>query len=214
MTEQSSAAAATVVAKPPSWSSVWLSVRTPSRGIAPKLGLKPTTPQKAAGRMIEPAVWVPVASGSIPAATAAADPIEEPPGVREGSHGLVVGPGVAEASSAVTVLPTTTPPAASILATAVAERPGTRPRKSAEPRSVGMPAVSITSLLPTPRPRSAPGGAAAEDRRARSRSSQAKARTAASRSRVVAAQTAGVWSFIAVLLLLLWHGQCAVTHRI
>src|SRR5215472_14376746 len=122
MTEQSSAAAATVVAKPPSWSRVSLSVMTPSRGIMPRLGLKPTTPQNAAGRMTEPAVCVPVANGSIPAATAAADPIDEPPGVRVGSHGLVVGPGKEDASSAVTVLPATTPPAASILVTAVAER--------------------------------------------------------------------------------------------
>ena len=36
------------------------------RGIAPKLGLKPTTPQKAAGRITEPAVWVPMASGTMP----------------------------------------------------------------------------------------------------------------------------------------------------
>ena len=44
-------------------------------------GLKPATPQKAAGRMTEPPVWLPKASGSMPAATAAAEPDDEPPGV-------------------------------------------------------------------------------------------------------------------------------------
>jgi hypothetical protein len=43
--------------------------------------LTPTTPQKAAGRITEPIVCVPSASGQSPAATAAADPLEEPPGV-------------------------------------------------------------------------------------------------------------------------------------
>jgi hypothetical protein len=74
----------------------------------------------------------------------------------------------------------------------VADRLGTRPRKSAEPRSVGMPAVSITSLIPTHRPCSGPGRAEADSRSARSRSSQAKARTTGSRSRMVAAQSAAV----------------------
>ena len=60
----------------------------PPRGIAPKLGLKPTTPQKAAGRITEPAVCVPTASGAWPAATAAAEPADEPPGVRPGAAGL------------------------------------------------------------------------------------------------------------------------------
>ena len=31
--------------------------------------------------MVEPPVWLPSASGTIPAATAAAEPLEEPPGV-------------------------------------------------------------------------------------------------------------------------------------
>ncbi len=41
---------------------------------------------------IEPPPSLPVATGSIPAATAAAEPPEEPPGVRSRSHGLRVGP--------------------------------------------------------------------------------------------------------------------------
>ncbi len=37
-----------------------------------------------AGRMTEPAVWLPIASGTMPAATAAAEPEDEPPGVCAG----------------------------------------------------------------------------------------------------------------------------------
>ncbi|CPL70394.1 Uncharacterised protein [Bordetella pertussis] len=48
----------------------------------------------AAGRISDPAVCEPKASGTIPAATAAAEPLDESPGVREGSRGLAVGPGV------------------------------------------------------------------------------------------------------------------------
>jgi len=39
-------------------------------------------PQNAAGRIVEPPVWVPIAKEQNPAATAAAEPLEEPPGVR------------------------------------------------------------------------------------------------------------------------------------
>ena len=43
--------------------------------------------------MTEPLVCEPMASGTMPAATAAAEPEEEPPGVRSGSCGLRVAPG-------------------------------------------------------------------------------------------------------------------------
>ena len=42
--------------------------------------------------MTEPLVCVPSASGTMPAATAAAEPEDEPPGVRDGSCGLRVLP--------------------------------------------------------------------------------------------------------------------------
>src|SRR5258708_3938739 len=38
------------------------------------------TPQKAAGRVVEPPVWVPSAKGTWKSATAAAEPLHEPPG--------------------------------------------------------------------------------------------------------------------------------------
>ena len=50
------------------------------------------TPQKAAGCRIDPPVSEPSDRGASPAATAAADPPEEPPGTRVGSQGLRVGP--------------------------------------------------------------------------------------------------------------------------
>ena len=50
-------------------------------------------PQKAAGRTSEPAVCEPNASGTMPSATAAADPLDEPPGVASRSSGLRVLPG-------------------------------------------------------------------------------------------------------------------------
>ena len=62
----------------------------PTVGSRRKLGLKPATPQKEAGRITEPPVWEPKASGTMPAATAAAEPEDEPPGVRVASRLLGV----------------------------------------------------------------------------------------------------------------------------
>ena len=78
--------------------------------------------------MMEPATWVPMAAGTMPAATAAAEPEDEPPGVRDGSNGLVVGPGCEPPSSAVTVLPSTTAPAWRRAQTAALSRLGKFPR--------------------------------------------------------------------------------------
>ena len=52
----------------------------------------PTTPQHAAGIRTEPPVSVPSASGTIPAASAAALPLLEPPATRSGAVGLTVSP--------------------------------------------------------------------------------------------------------------------------
>ena len=57
------------------------------------MGLKPTTPQNDAGLDMEPIVCVPNAKGTTPAATAAADPLLEPPGVCKMLCGFTVGPG-------------------------------------------------------------------------------------------------------------------------
>ena len=68
-------------------------------------------PQNAAGRITEPPVCVPVAIGTMPAATAAAEPDDEPPGECARLRGFLVFAGCMCANSVVTVLPSTTPPA-------------------------------------------------------------------------------------------------------
>jgi hypothetical protein len=65
------------------------------RPTTPAVGFSPTSPQKAAGVRIEPPPSVPVASGAMPAASAAPDPPEEPPGDHAGAHGFPVGPNTA-----------------------------------------------------------------------------------------------------------------------
>ncbi len=73
----------------------------------------------------------PSASGTIRAATAAADPPLEPPGVRSGAHGFRVGPNAEFsvddpiANSSQLVFPTMTAPAAMSRSTAVALYGGT-----------------------------------------------------------------------------------------
>ena len=90
------------------------------------MGLTPTVPVTAAGWRIEPPVSVPMASGASYAATAAADPPPEPPGIRSRSHGLWVLP-YAEcsvddpmANSSMLVLPRIGRPAALSFSTSVA----------------------------------------------------------------------------------------------
>jgi len=101
-----------------------------SSGMRPKLGLRPTTPDQAAGMRTEPPMSVPSASGTQPAATAAPDPPEEPPGVRDESHGLRVTPQsrlcvkLEYANSGVVVLPTMMAPAPSSRSTMSALRSG------------------------------------------------------------------------------------------
>ena len=117
-----------------------------------KAGLNPTIPQKAAGRSTEPAVWVPIATGTSPAATAAADPALDPPGVWPPSHGLCVGAGSAPANAVVVVLPTTRPPAARIRRTMSASGTGPKSAGGCTPRSVRGVSVAMTSLTPNGTP--------------------------------------------------------------
>src|SRR6058998_4449363 len=62
----------------------------PYREMSPYVGFSPTTPHSEAGCRTEPPVSVPRAHTASPAATAAADPADEPPGTRSRSHGLWV----------------------------------------------------------------------------------------------------------------------------
>src|SRR3954462_8335943 len=68
-----------------------------------RVGLSPTSPHSAAGIRIEPPPSLACAIGTRPAATAAADPPDEPPVECPGFHGLRAG-GLA-AGSVVTVVP-------------------------------------------------------------------------------------------------------------
>ena len=55
----------------------------------PKVGRSPMMPQKEAGPRTEPPVSLPSAKSTSPAATAAAEPDDEPPGTRPGAAGLI-----------------------------------------------------------------------------------------------------------------------------
>src|SRR5215469_14350652 len=83
----------------------------PNALILPKVGLNPTTPQYAAGRIVDPPVCEPIAAGHIRAATAAPEPLLDPPGVCARFHGLQVGVGAISANSVVAVLPRMMAPA-------------------------------------------------------------------------------------------------------
>src|SRR6266850_8386440 len=90
----------------------------------------PTTPQKVAGLRIEPDVSPPVATVTSPAASAAAEPLLDPPGVRDRSHGLCASgkappdPALPNENSGRCVLPTSTAPAVFSRATTVASKSG------------------------------------------------------------------------------------------
>ena len=60
--------------------------------VLPWLGLSPTSPQHEAGIRMLPPPSEALANGTIPAATAAAAPPLDPPGVRSSAHGLRVAP--------------------------------------------------------------------------------------------------------------------------
>ena len=109
-------------------------------------------PQKAAGRMTEPIVCVPRARGQKPAATAAAEPLLEPPGVCARLYGLRVGPGSAQANSVETVLPRMMAPAERNALTQVASAPANNAGGSCAPARVGKPSTLNTSLMPRSTP--------------------------------------------------------------
>src|SRR5207249_546723 len=60
--------------------------------VRPREGFRPTSPHSLAGMRIEPPPSFACAAGTIPEATAAAEPPLDPPGDRVLSHGFRVGP--------------------------------------------------------------------------------------------------------------------------
>ena len=129
----------------------------------PRLGFIPTSPQHAAGIRIDPPPSDPVAHGTMPAATAAAEPPEEPPGVRVGSHGLRVMPLAALAvhgkiiSSGTFVIPIGIAPAARSRRT-TSPSAATGGRNDRDPRVTDWPATGMSSLIAIGTPASGPSG--------------------------------------------------------
>ena len=109
-----------------------------------------------------PPVSLPRETAAKPAATAAALPPLLPPGTREVSSGLRVGPNaefsVLEpiANSSRFVLPTNTAPAAKSLSTTVALYGGFQPSRIFDEHVVGMPRVHMLSLSAMGTPASGP----------------------------------------------------------
>src|SRR4051794_4700243 len=122
------ARSSTPAANSPTVSSVHEKHFTPTVGSIRNEGFIAATPQNAAGRITEPPVWVPSASGIIPAATAAAEPDEDPPGVWPGLCGLRVAVGSSDAKPVVVVLPMTVAPAAFSIVTTGASARGRQSR--------------------------------------------------------------------------------------
>ena len=126
----------------------------PSAGRRPSVTFRPVRPQKPAGRRTEPPVSVPTAQTAIPAATAAAEPDDEPPQTRcvAMSHGLRgvpmrwFVPQPPKASSTVLVLPSRMPPAASRRRATVPVAGETRSSSAFEPPVVIRPSTSTMSL--------------------------------------------------------------------
>jgi len=76
-----------------SW--LWLIGTTCVRLTSPTVGFNPTMPLIEAGQVIEPSVSVPMAAATMPAATAAPDPDEDPQALRSSACGLRVWPPMA-----------------------------------------------------------------------------------------------------------------------
>ncbi len=143
-------------------------------------------PQYAEGRRIDPTVCVPIAAGTWRAATAAADPDDEPPGVWAADHGFIVGAGSLNANAVATVFPRMTAPASRSRATRAASRTGKVCANAGAPERVGSPATSMMSLTPIGTPCRSPIGRPA----AMSASRAAAAASAPSRSTVTHASSA------------------------
>src|SRR5437667_400624 len=140
---------------------------------------------------------LPTSSGVSPAASAAAPPPVDPPGVRAGSHGFTVRPkiGLSACQSARTggtfVLPTMTAPALRTRVVAGASWSETKRDHSGTPTVVRRPVTLIDSFSVIGRPRSGPSSP-----RARAVSAASAWRRARSKSRVTMAFRVPSWRAI------------------
>src|SRR6185369_11472224 len=125
MVRRTMTASFTVFVSGPMWSSDDAKAINPYRETRPYVGINPTNPQKAAGWRIDPPVSEPRVATAMSAATAAAEPPDDPPGTRLRSRGFRTGLNAEfsvddpMANSSQLSLPRTTAPAASNRATAV-----------------------------------------------------------------------------------------------
>jgi hypothetical protein len=182
----------------PSVTSPIVSFGTGATEIVPRPGLSPTRPLQEAGMRIDPAPSLPWASDSIPAATAAALPPDEPPGVRAVSHGLRVAPNRCGSvtgrmpSSGTLVLPTTIAPASRRRRTTALSIDGTQSPVARMPKVVRMPSVRARmSLMATGTPargRESPALMASASASARSGTSVTNAFSSASRRSIALRQ--------------------------
>src|SRR6267378_907723 len=105
-------------------------------------------PQYEAGRVMEPPVCEPSAPRHMPHASAAAEPLLLPPGVRSRFHGLRVGGGSKLAYCVVTVLPSRITPAWRSFLTIVASSRAMLLAHSFDPAAVGQSNTSMMSFMP------------------------------------------------------------------
>ena len=149
-----SSTAATSAPSGPTVSMEGASGYTPSSGTRPQVVFRPVTPQQAAGIRTEPPVSVPRATSASPAATATAEPLDDPPGSRRGSAGFTGVPDqgftpLADQHSSVRlVLPTIRAPARRAAATTGASRSAGTACSAItwQPTVVGRPSTSMQSL--------------------------------------------------------------------
>ena len=133
-----------------------------------RVGFNPKRPQHDAGIRIEPPPSVACATGTMPAATAAAEPPLEPPGERSSRHGLRVTPYRCDSvegdspNSGEFVLPKITSPARRNRATTSLSCAATLPAKRRDAAVVAAPATDATSSLTrNGTPRKGPAGSPA-----------------------------------------------------
>src|SRR5690242_1614089 len=121
--------------------------------MTPQVGFSPYTPQQCDGMRTDPPMSVPTSKLVSPAATAAAEPPDEPPVMRSSAHGLFVVPNnslcawMSADHSGKFVLPNTIAPELLSRATAGASSVGTWSASAFDPPVERMPSVAIASLI-------------------------------------------------------------------
>src|SRR4051794_9780420 len=159
-------ASATVRVKVVTQSSDGAAGSTPWVGTRPRVGFIPTSPLNAAGTRPLPAVSVPSASGTTPAATATALPELLPPLTWAAENTLLQAPYGERvptrpvANWSMFVLPTSRAPASSSRRTTVADRAAGSVR-AGQAAVVGIPATSMLSFTANGSPASGPSAAGA-----------------------------------------------------